>query len=133
MKQKGYYIFGDKGCEVKLRYEFKIYDSTLEINFYGVDLANLLDLTGHSTLKDMEFEVYMEVLRDNGRIEDQIILLPVIITNSTSSELRNNSSLYEKPYQISSNAHNFAYKVMQIRFIFSLEYHFHHTITLQLT
>ena len=47
MEQKGCYIFGDKGCEVKLRYEYKIYDSTLEINFYGIDLANLLDFTGH--------------------------------------------------------------------------------------
>ena len=75
----------------------------MEINFYGGDLANLLDLTGHATLKDMEFEVYMEVLRDNGRIEDQIIILPDIIMNSTSTELRNNSSLYEKPYYISSN------------------------------
>ena len=103
MEQKGCYIFGDKGCEVKLRYEYKIYDSTLEINFYGIDLANLLDLTGHCTLKDMEFEVYMEVLRDNGRVEDQIILLPDIIMNSTSTEFRNNSLLYEKPYYISSN------------------------------
>ena len=103
MEQKGCYIVGDKGSEVKLRYEYKIYDSTLEINFYGVDQANILDLTGHSTLKDMEFEVYMEVLRDNGRIEDQIILLPDIIMNSTSTELRNNSSLYEKPYYISSH------------------------------
>ena len=103
MDQKGYYIFSDKGCEVKIRYEYRIYDFTVKINFYGGDLANLLDLTGHSTLKDMEFEVYMEVLRDNGRIEDQIILLPDIIMNSTSTELRNNSSLYEKPYYISSN------------------------------
>ena len=75
----------------------------MEINFYGGDLANLLDLTGHSSQKDMEFEVYMEVLRDNGRIEDQIILLPDIIMNSTSTELRNNFSLYERPYHISSN------------------------------
>ena len=33
MEQKGCYIFGDKGCEVKLRYEYEIYDSTLEKNF----------------------------------------------------------------------------------------------------
>ena len=64
---------------------------------------NLLDLTGQSAHKDMKFEVYMEVLRDNGRIEDQIILLPDIIMNSTSTELRKNSSLYEKPYYISSD------------------------------
>ena len=103
MEQVGYYIFADKGCEIKIRYEYRIYDFTVEINFYEGDLANLLDLTGYSTLKDMEFEVYMEVLRDNGRIEDQIILLPDMILNSTSTELRNNSSLYEKPYYISSN------------------------------
>ena len=90
MEQKGCYTFGDKGCEVKHGYEYKIYDSTLEIIFYGIDLANLLDHTGHPTLKDMEFEVYMEVLRDNGRIWDQIILLPEIIMNFTSTELRNN-------------------------------------------
>ena len=103
MEQKRCYTFGDKGCEVKLRYEYKIYDSTLEITFYGIDLANLLDLTGHPTLKDMEFEVYMEVQRDNGRIEEKIIQLPHIIMNSTSTELRNNFSLYERPYHISSN------------------------------
>ena len=88
----------------------------LSWNFYGGDLANLLDLTGHATVKYMEFEVYVEVLRDNGRIEDQIIILRDIIMNSTSTELGNNSSLYEKPYYISSNKHNFAYKELQIRF-----------------
>ena len=103
MEQKGCYIFGDKGCEVKLRYEYKIYDSTLEITFYGIDLANLLDFTGHPTLKDMEFEVYMEVKRDNGRIEEQIILLPDVIMNSTSTELRSNLSLDERLYHISPN------------------------------
>ena len=103
MEQVGYYIFADKGCEIKIRYEYRIYDFTVEINFYEGDLANLLDLTGYSTLKDMEFEVYMEVLRDNGRIEGQIIILPDIIMNSTANKLRNNYSLYEKPYYISSN------------------------------
>ena len=103
MEQKGCYIFDDKGSEVKLRYEYKIYDSALEMTFYGIDLANLLDLTGHPTLKDMEFEVYMEVLRDNGRIEEQIIQLPDMIMNSSSTELRNNFLLYERPYHISSN------------------------------
>ena len=57
-----------------------------EINFYECDLANLLDLTGNATLKDMGFEVYMEVLGDDGRIEDQIILLPDMIMNSTANE-----------------------------------------------
>ena len=103
MEQVGYYIFADKGCETQIRYEYRIHDFNVEINFYGCDLANLLDLTGNATLKDMGFEVYMEVLRDNGRIEDKIILLPDIIMNSTANELRNNSSLYEKPYYINSN------------------------------
>ena len=40
MDQKGYYVFANKGCEVKIRYEFKIYDFTVEINFHGGDLAN---------------------------------------------------------------------------------------------
>ena len=93
MEQKGCYIFGDKGSEVKLRYEYKIYNSNLEVTFYGIDLANLLDLTGDSTLKDIEFEVYMEVQRDIGRIEDQIIQLPDVIMNSTSTEIKNNFSL----------------------------------------
>ena len=91
MDQKGCYIFGDKGCEVQLRYEYKVYDSTLEVTFYGIDLANLLDLTGDPTLKDMEFEVYMEVQRNDGKIEEQINQLPDTIMNSTSTELRINS------------------------------------------
>ena len=74
MEQIGYQIFADKGCEVKIRYEYRIYDFNVEINFYGYDLANLLNLTGNTTLKDIGFEVYMEVLRENGGIEDQIIL-----------------------------------------------------------
>ena len=103
MEQVGYYIFADKGCEVEIRYEYRIYDFNVEINFYGCDLANLLDLTGYATLKDMGFEVYMEILRDNGMIEDQIIILPDILMNSTANELRNNYSLYENPYYITSN------------------------------
>ena len=103
MEQVGYYIFADKGCEAQIRYEYRIHDFNVEIDFYGCDLANLLDITGEATLNDMGFEVYMEVLRDDGRIEDQIIILPHIILNSTANELRNNSSLYEKPYYINSN------------------------------
>ena len=75
------------------------------MTFYGIDQANLLDLTGHPTLKDMEFEVYMVVKRDNGRIEDQIIQIPGVIIISTSTELRSNLSLYERPFHISSNRH----------------------------
>ena len=45
MEQKGCYIYGDKGSEVKLRYEYKMYYSTLEVTFYGIDLANLLGLS----------------------------------------------------------------------------------------
>ena len=103
MEQIRYYIFADKGCEIKIRYEYRIYDFNVDINFYGCDLANWLHLTGNAKLKDMGFEVYMEVLRDDGWIEDLIILLPDIIMNSTANELRNNSSLYGNPYYISSN------------------------------
>ena len=69
----------------------------------------------------MEFELYMEVQRDNRRIEDQIIQLPDILMNSTSTELRHNFSLYERPYHISSNYHDFAYKVVQMQFRLSFE------------
>ena len=86
MEQIGYYVFADKGCEIKIRYEYRVYDFNVEINFYGCDLANLLDVTGNTTLKDMGFEVYMEILRDNGMIEDQIILLSDILMNSTANE-----------------------------------------------
>ena len=103
MESKGCYTFGFNGCEVRLRYEYRFYDFTLEVTFYGIDLANLLDLTGQQTLKDMKFEAYIEVKRDNGRVEDQIIQLSVMIMNSTSTELRSNISLYERPYHITLN------------------------------
>ena len=103
MEQVGYYIFADKGCETQIRYEYRIHDFNVEINFYGCDLANLLDITGEATLNDMGFEVYIETLKDDGKIEEQIIILPDIILNSTANELRNNPSLYEKPYYINSN------------------------------
>ena len=88
MEQKGYYIFGDRDSKVKLKYYHKFYGSAFEVTFYGIDLANLLDLTGHPTLKAMEFEVYMEVQRDNGRIEEQIIQLTGMILNSSFTELK---------------------------------------------
>ena len=83
--------------------EYRFYDSTFEVTFYGIELANLLNLTGEPTLKDMKFEVYMEVEQYNGRVIDQIIQLPDIIMNSTYTELRNNLSLYDIPYHISPN------------------------------
>ena len=103
MEQIGYYIFADKGCEPQIRYEYRIHDFNVEINFYGCDLANVLDITGNATLNDMGFEVYMETLKADGRIEEQIITLPDIILNSTANELRNNPSLYEKPYYTNSH------------------------------
>ena len=103
MEQVGYHIFAGKGPETQIRYEYRIHDFNVEINFYGCDLANSLDITGKATLNDMGFEVYIETLKDDGRIEEQIIILPDIILNSTANELRNNSSLYEKPYYINSN------------------------------
>jgi len=103
MEQVGYYIFADKGCEAQIRYEYRIHDFDVEIYLYGCDLANLLDITGNATLNDMGFEISIETLKDDGRIEEQTIILPDIILNSTANELRNNSSLYENPYYINSN------------------------------
>ena len=103
MEQVGYYIFADKGCEAQIRYEYRIHDFDVEIYLYGCDLANLLDITGNATLNDMGFEISIETLKDDGRIEEQTIILPDIILNSTANELRNNPSLYEKPYYINSN------------------------------
>ena len=100
---QGNYIFADKGCETKIRYEYRIYNSNVEIYLYGCDLANVLDITGNTTLNDMGFEVSIETLKEDGRIEEQTIILPDIILNSTANELRNNSSLYENPYNINSN------------------------------
>ena len=103
IEQVGYYIFADKGCETKIRYEYRIYNSNVEIYLYGCDLANVLDITGKTTLNDMGFEVSIETLKEDGRIEEQTIILPDIILNSTANELRNNSSLYENPYNINTN------------------------------
>ena len=100
MEQVGYYIFADKGCETQIRYEYRIHDFNVKIYLYGCDLATLLDITGNATLNDMGFEVSIETLKDDGRIEEQIIILPDIILNSTANELRNNSSICEKPYYI---------------------------------
>ena len=75
----------------------------MEATFYGIDLPNLLDLRGKRTLKNMKFEECMEVKRDSGRVEDQIIQVRDILMNSTSTELRSNLSFYEKPYHISPN------------------------------
>ena len=103
MEQIGYHIFADKGCETQVRYEHRIHDFNVEINFYSCDLANVLDITGNATLNDMGFEVYIETLKDEVKIEEQIIILPDIVLKSTANELRNNSSLYEKPHYINSN------------------------------
>ena len=103
MKSKGCYIFHFITSEVRLRYEYIFHDSTLKVTFYGIDLANLLDLIGQTTFKDMKFEAYTEVKRDNGRVLDQIVQLPDTIMNSTSTELSRNLSLYERPYHISPN------------------------------
>ena len=63
MESKGCYIFHFNGCEVRLRYEYKFYESTFEVTFYGIDLATLLDNTGQRTLKDMKYKAYIEIKR----------------------------------------------------------------------
>ena len=103
MEQVGHYIFADKGCEALIRYEYRIRDFGVEICLYGCDLANVLEITGNATLNDMGFEVSIETLKNDGMIEEQTVILPDIILNSTANEFRNNSSLYENPYYINSN------------------------------
>ena len=103
MEAQGYYIFYFNGSEVRIRYEYKFYNSTMQVIFDGRDLANLLDLTRQRTLKDMNFEACMEIEQEDGNILNKIIKLPEVILNSTSNELRNNLSLYEKPDLMSSN------------------------------
>ena len=103
MEQVGHYIFADKGCEALIRYEYRIRDFGVEICLYGCDLANVIEITEKATLNDMGFEVSIETLKDDGKIEEQTIILPDVIFNSTANELRNNSSLYENPYYINSN------------------------------
>ena len=44
MEAQGYYIFYFNGGEVKIRYEYKFHDSTMQVIFDGRDLANLLIL-----------------------------------------------------------------------------------------
>ena len=98
MEAQGYYIFYFNGGEVKIRYEYKFYDSTMQVIFDERDLANLIDLTSQRTLKDMNFEACMKIEQEDGSISNKIIKLPEVILNSTSNDLRNNLSLYETPY-----------------------------------
>ena len=103
MEAQGYYIFYFNEGEVKIRYEYKFYDSTMQVIFDGRDLANLLDLTRQRTLKDMNFEACMKIEQEDGSILNKIIKLPEVILNSTSNDLRNNLSFYKEPYLMSSN------------------------------
>ena len=79
MEQVGYYIFADKGCKAQIRYEYRINDFDVETYLYGCDLANLLDITGNATLNDMGFEVSIETLKDDGRIEEQTVILTLTL------------------------------------------------------
>ena len=98
MEAKGHYIFYFNGGEVKIRYEYKFLDSAMQVIFDGRDLANLLDITRQRTLKDLNFEACMKIEQEDGSISNKVIKLPEVILNSTSSDLRNNLSLYETPY-----------------------------------
>ena len=100
MEKHGCYIVYFNGSEVKIRYHYKFQDSNLRVTFDGRDLADLLDITHKRTLADMHFETYMEIEREGGRITKTPVRLPDIIMNSTSTELRQNHSLYERPYYV---------------------------------
>ena len=100
MERQGYYVIYCNAIEVKIRYHYKFQDSNLRVTFDGRDLADLLDIT-KKTLKDMHFEVYMEIEREDGRIEKTPVRLPDIIMISTSTELRQNHYLYARPYDMS--------------------------------
>ena len=80
----------------------------MEVTIYGIDLANILDITGQRTLKDMKFEAYIEIDQDDGRLVGQIVQLSDIIVNSISTELRRNLSLRKTL----SHKHDTTYKVV---------------------
>ena len=44
MEVEGYYIVYLNGSEVRIRYEYKFYNSTMQVIFDGRELEKLLDL-----------------------------------------------------------------------------------------
>ena len=98
MEKHGHFIVCFNGSEIRIKYHYIFQNSQLRVTFDGRDLADLLDVTRKRTLRDMRFEACMEVEAEDGRIEEINVRLPDIILNSTSTELRQNYALYERPY-----------------------------------
>ena len=100
MEKHGCFIICFNGNEARIRYHYIFQNSGLRVTFDGRDQADLLDLTQKRTLKDMRFEACMEIQAEDGSIEEMSVRLPEIIMNSTATELRQNHSLYERPYYV---------------------------------
>ena len=100
MEKHGCFKICFNGNETKIRYHYIFQNSGLRVTFDGRDLADLLDLTQKRTLKDMRFEACMEIQLEDGTIKEMNVRLHEIIMNSTATELRQNHSLYERPYYV---------------------------------
>ena len=86
-----------KGTICSLRFSYIFVAKHLCLSINAADLANILEVSGHETLRKMKFSVAMEVMR-NGRREDIIFDLPNSILDSTALELRTNLHLFKKLY-----------------------------------
>ena len=61
MEAQEYYVIHYNASEVKIRYEYKFYESNMRVTLDGRDLADSLDLKHQLTPKDMNFEPCMEI------------------------------------------------------------------------
>ena len=100
MGKHGCFIICFNGSETRIRYHYIFQNGGLRVTFDGRDLADLLDVTQKRTLRDIRFEACMEIQGKDGRIEEINVRLPEIIMNSTATELRENHSLYRRPYYV---------------------------------
>ena len=98
MEKRGHFIVYFNGSETRIKYHYLFQNSQLRVTFDGRDLANLLDVTQKRTLRDMRFEACLEVEAEDGSTEEINVKLPDIILDSTSTELRQNHALYQRPY-----------------------------------
>ena len=86
-----------KGTICTLKFSYIFLAKHLCVTFDSADLANILEVSGHETLRTMRFSAAMEVER-NGAKEEIAINLPDVILDSTAEELRNNRHLYQRLY-----------------------------------
>ena len=82
-------------CTLKFSYIFPA--DYLCVTFDSADLANILEVSGHETLRMIRVSAAIEVERICAKEEIAINLLDVIL-DSTAEELRNNRHLYERLY-----------------------------------